>query len=126
MSVSPPASPPELVPAAAQRDRLAVPAVVAAIVGAGGMLLLSALGMLTGVAFEAGISIGIWFLGQSVLSLLFYAAAMAGLVMGVVVATRSRVSRTVGYVAIGLVLGVGLLQHLFGIVRAIVLVVQGH
>ena len=126
MSVSPPASPPELVPAAAQRDRLAVPAVVAAIVGAGGMLLLSALGMLTGVAFKAGISIGIWFLGQSVLSLLFYAASMAGLIMGVVVATRSRVSRRVGYVAIGLVLGVGLLMHLFGIVRAIVLVVQGH
>ena len=126
MSVSTSASPFAGVPAAGERDRLAVPAVIAAIVGAGGRLLLSALGMLTGVAFEAGISIGIWFLGQSVLSLLFYAAAMAGLVMGVVVATRSRVSRRVGYVAIGLVLGVGLLQHLFGIVRAIVLVVQGH
>jgi hypothetical protein len=126
MSVSGPCSPSEPAPSAGERDRLAVPAVIAAIVGAGGTLLLSALGMLTGVAFEGGISVGIWFLGQSVLSLLVYAAATAGLVMGVVVATRSPGSRKAGYAAIGLVVGVGLLMHLFGIVRAVVLIVQGH
>jgi hypothetical protein len=111
---------------AAQRDRLAVPAVLLAVIGAVGVLVVGVLYMATGFALQGGIPIGVWFLGQSVLSLLAYVAMTAGLIMGVVVAVRSEASRRAGYAAVAIVVVIGLLMHLFGIVRAFVVMAQGH
>jgi hypothetical protein len=102
-----------------------MPAVVLAVIGAVGMLLVGGLGMATGVAIEGGVPIGVWLVGQSVLSLLAYVAMTAGLIMGVVVAVRSEGSRRAGYAAVAIVVGIGLLMHLYFIVRAVVFVVQG-
>jgi len=110
----------------APRDRLAGPAILLAILGAGGMLLVAGLSMMTGFVVDADIPLGVWFLGQSVLSLLAYVAMTAGLIMGAVVATRSPASRRAGYAAIAIVVVIGVLMHLVGIGRAVVLVVEGH
>ena len=111
---------------AAQRDRLAMPAVLLAVIGAVGVLVVGGLSMATGFAHQGGIPIGVWFLGQSVLSLLAYVAMTAGLIMGVVVAVRSEASRRAGYAAVAIVVAIGLLMHLFGFVRAFVVMAQGH
>jgi len=110
---------------ASQRDRLATPAVLLAVIGAVGMLVMGGLSMVAGFAHQGGIPIGVWFLGQSVLSLLAWAAATAGLIMGVIVAVRSEASRRAGYAAVAIVVAIGVLMHLIGIVRAVVLVAEG-
>lgn len=126
MSESASPAPGMSLPEAPSRDRLAMPAVLLAVIGAVGMLVVGALYMATGMALQGGIPIGVWFLGQSVLSLLAYAAMTAGLIMGVVVAVRSKASRRAGYAAVAIVLVIGVLMHLFGVVRAVFVMVQGH
>jgi len=109
---------------AGQRDRLAVPAILLAIAGAGGMLLVAGTGIGANVALEVGIPLGVWFVGRSVLGLLAYAASTVGLLMGAVVATRSRVSRRAGCAAVAIAVVISLMCHLFWIGQAVVLAVE--
>ncbi|MFO8011991.1 MAG: hypothetical protein R6X20_01670 [Phycisphaerae bacterium] len=125
MSESASPAPGMSLPEVPSRDRLAMPAIVAAVLGACGTLLGMGLGMASGWAHEADIPLGVWFLGQSVLSLLAWAAGTAGLIVGVVVAVRSKGSRRAGYAAIAIVLVVWLLMHLVGVVHALVMLAEG-
>jgi hypothetical protein len=120
---APPVSPgPGAAPAS--RDRLAAPAVIVGVIGAGGMLLLTVLGMTMPIGVD--IPLGVWMLSYSILSFIFYGAGLAGVVMGTVVATRSRRSRRSGCVAVAVVAGTWLLLSLFGIFRGVLMILGGH